>query len=60
MGEERDASRSIPNSMLYCIMLAMLVSGTCNTIVMKWQDKTVAGQDKTAPFKDYTFNHPYF
>jgi len=59
MGEERDASRTIPNGMLYCIMLAMLFFGTCNTIVMKWQDKTVVGFDKKTG-KDYDFNHPYF
>ena len=59
MAEERDASRTIPNNVLYCIMLAMLIFGTCNTIVMKWQDKTVVGVDKDTG-KDATFSHPYF
>jgi len=36
MGEEKDDSRKISNGALYCIMGAMLVFGTCNTIVMKW------------------------
>jgi len=57
MGEERDASRTIPNSMLYCIMLAMLIFGTCNTIVMKWQDKT---EVQKAGLPVAYFSHPYF
>ena len=40
-------------------MMAMLVFGTCNTIVMKWQDKTVVGTDKKTGL-DTTFSHPYF
>jgi hypothetical protein len=30
----------IENWKLYCIMMSMLVCGTCNTLFMKWQDKT--------------------
>lgn len=63
MPEERDASNSISNAKLYGIMLAMLFFGTCNTIVMKAQDKTVVGQKlnvKTGKMEDATFTHPYF
>ena len=40
MGEDdRDAANTISNAKLYMIMLTMLFFGTCNTIVMKGQDK---------------------
>ena len=63
MAEERDSSNSISNPKLYAIMLAMLFFGTCNTIVMKAQDKTVVGtktNPKTGKQEDLTFTHPYF
>lgn len=34
---------TISNARLYIIMLIMLVSGSCNTIVMKAQDKVEVG-----------------
>jgi len=38
-------------------MLAMLIFGTCNTIVMKWQDKT---EVQKAGLPVAYFSHPYF
>jgi len=58
MGEERDAANTVSNVKLYCIMLTMLFFGTCNTIVMKAQDKAVVGT--LADGKPAYFTHPYF
>ena len=49
-------TEKIPNWQLYTIMIAMLVCGTCNTIVMKLQDqvKVIDGNGK-----EVNYNHPY-
>ena len=57
MGEERDAANTISNCKLYCIMLTMLFFGTCNTIVMKAQDKVKVDDYDGKPA---VFTHPYF
>ena len=58
MGEKRDKANSISNLKLYAIMITMLVFGTANTIVMKYQDKKVVG---TRPNGDKMYYvHPFF
>ena len=37
---------------LYTIMMGMLVTGSANTLVLKWQDDTVSECN--------SFTHPYF
>lgn len=51
-------SYNISKTSLYLIMLGLLASGTCNTIVFKIQDQQVIGQDENG--NDLMFNHPYF
>lgn len=36
----------IPNYQLYMLMVGMLITGTCNTLVMKAQDEVVVGFDE--------------
>ena len=52
-----DQQHTIPNYQLYTIMLLMLIFGTCNTIVMKWQDEVIVDDTTDPPTK---FTHPYF
>ena len=43
--------------LLYVVMIAMLIFGTCNTIVMKNQDETLVKNNDGVETK---FNHPFF
>ena len=55
MGEE------IENWKLYTIMLLMLFFGTCNTLIMKWQDEVEVGPKNSGKDgKTPVFTHPYF
>jgi hypothetical protein len=49
---------TIENWKLYSVMVLMLITGTCNTIVMKMQDQVVVGTDSDG--KDILYTHPYF
>ncbi len=50
-------SQEISSCALYSLMIAMLLFGTANTIVMKNQDMvTVKNHDG----EDVLFNHPFF
>lgn len=49
----------IPNYQLYMLMVGMLITGTCNTLVMKAQDEVVVGFDEKTQ-KNIKFTHPYF
>jgi len=52
-------AEEIENWKLYTIMCLMLFFGTCNTLVMKWQDEVESGPpDKDG--KPTKFLHPYF
>ena len=54
---------TIPNAKLYIIMLIMLISGSCNTVVMKAQDKVEVGDIPgylPVDGKANVFKHAYF
>ena len=55
---------TIPNARLYIIMLIMLISGSCNTVVMKAQDKVevgdIPGYITPVDGKANVFKHAYF
>lgn len=50
----------IENYKLYTIMIMMLIFGTCNTLVMKWQDEIEVGPVDPITKKAPVFTHPYF
>ena len=57
--------RKVANSRLWTIMLIMLISGSCNTIVMKAQDKVevapIAGAEADeGDHGKFYYRHPYF
>lgn len=53
-----DDKDEISKALLYTIMILMMLFGTANTIVMKYQDDFVVGENPDG--SERVFTHPYF
>jgi hypothetical protein len=55
----KNASKKLVGAPLYLVMLGMLIAGTANTVLTKWQncEKGVPGIDYRG--KEMKFTHPY-
>lgn len=52
------SERNISQIGLYSLMLAMVATGTCNTLFMKSQNLVTIGKDSDG--KDKSYEHPFF
>lgn len=52
------SERNISGIGLYSLMLAMVATGTCNTLFMKSQNLVIIGKDDEG--KDKGYEHPFF